>query len=79
MSKVSEWEVDCLRWRGRVLTGQHSHYCDDWDGPPMDETCGEWPCVCCKHGWCLPSANISETRANSGAAANDAGTKSLSD
>lgn len=43
----SEWEADCLRWRGRVLTGKHAHWCQDWDFLPIDETCpNEWPCAC---------------------------------
>lgn len=41
-----EWERDCLHWRGRTLTGQHKHWCDEWDGLPVDETCPEWPCGC---------------------------------
>lgn len=42
----SEWERDCLFWRGRVLTGKHPHYCHDWDGLPVDDTTPEWPCDC---------------------------------
>ena len=30
----------------RVLTGKYRHWCDDWDGLPIDETTPEWPCVC---------------------------------
>ena len=42
-----EWETDCLRWRGRVLTGKHAHWCFDWDGLPVDETCDEFhSCTC---------------------------------
>jgi hypothetical protein len=41
-----EWIEDCKRWRGRVLTGFYCHWCDDWDGLPIDETTPEWPCVC---------------------------------
>lgn len=42
-----DWEVDCRRWHGQVLTGQFSHWCPDWDFLPIDETCGEMDgCVC---------------------------------
>lgn len=41
-----DWKVDSLRWRGRVLVGIHAHWCLDWDGLPIDETCPEWPCAC---------------------------------
>lgn len=37
----------CLQYRGVVLTGKYAHWCHDWDGLPMDETCVmEWPCGC---------------------------------
>jgi hypothetical protein len=41
-----DWMRDCLKWRGRVLEGEHTHWCDDWDGLPVDETTPEWPCNC---------------------------------
>lgn len=44
-----EWYQDCMHWRGRVLTGKYAHWCNDWDGLPIDETCEEWPCVCEEH------------------------------
>jgi len=47
-----EWVEDCKRWRGKVLTGEHSHWCPDWDLLPIDETTPEWPCVCCKDNAC---------------------------
>ena len=44
---MSEWEVDCLRDRGRVLTGKFAHYCNEWDGMTVDETCAEFAaCLC---------------------------------
>lgn len=46
MERITDWEIDCLTWRGEVLTGEFSHWCYDWDGLPIDETCGEWPCAC---------------------------------
>lgn len=43
-----EWEEDCLKWRGKVLTGRYSHWCFEFDGLPMDETCErEWDCCTC--------------------------------
>lgn len=41
-----DWKDDCLRWRGKVLTGKHGHWCPDWDYLPIDETTPEWPCPC---------------------------------
>lgn len=41
-----DWIADCLRWRGKVLTGKFAHWCFDWDGLPIDETTPEWPCAC---------------------------------
>jgi hypothetical protein len=49
---MTEWEEDCLRWRGRILTGAHKHWCWDWDGLPIDETTPEWPCECCRGDAC---------------------------
>lgn len=43
-----QFKADCLHWRGRVLTGAHAHWCDDYDGLPVDETTPEWPCSCYK-------------------------------
>ncbi len=40
------WIVECMKWRGRVLDGDHAHWCEEWDGLPVDETCREWPCGC---------------------------------
>lgn len=42
----SDWQQDCEKWRSRLLTGARSHWCNDWDGLPVDETCDEWPCGC---------------------------------
>lgn len=42
------WIADCMRWRGVVLTGEFAHWCWDFDGLPMDETCErEWDCCTC--------------------------------
>ena len=42
----ADWIEDCLRWRGKVLTGKHTHWCPHWDYLPIDETTPEWPCPC---------------------------------
>lgn len=43
----TEWEADCLKWRGHVLTGRYAHWCGEYDDLPVDETCeNEWPCAC---------------------------------
>lgn len=42
-----DWEEDCLRWHGRVLTGKMGHWCSDWDYLPIDETSPEFAvCTC---------------------------------
>lgn len=41
---MRDWDDDCMEYRGTVLTGRYSHFCMDWDGLPIDETCIEWPC-----------------------------------
>ena len=40
------WCADCMKWRGRVLTGKFRHWCFEWDGLPVDETTPEWECGC---------------------------------
>ena len=46
---MTEWEKDCLMWWGRVLTGELGHWCHDWDGLAIDETCMEIDgCLCDK-------------------------------
>lgn len=42
----ADWIADSMHWRGRVLEGRHGHWCYEWDGLPVDETCDEWPCDC---------------------------------
>lgn len=42
-----EWVLDCMRWRGRMLTGKLAHWCWDWDGLPVDETTPEIDCCSC--------------------------------
>lgn len=41
-----EWIEDCMKWRRSILIGEFSHWCNGWDGIPIDETCDEWPCEC---------------------------------
>jgi hypothetical protein len=41
-----DWKEDCMKWRGKVLTGAKAHWCYEWDGLPVDETTPEWPCNC---------------------------------
>lgn len=43
-----QWEKDCLKWGGKVLTGKWGHYCYDWDDLPIDETCEEFNYCFCK-------------------------------
>ena len=46
-AKLAEkWVADCMRVRGRVLTGVHAHWCVERGGLPVDETCSELPCGC---------------------------------
>lgn len=45
---TNEFEADCMKWRGRLLTGQFAHWCSAWDLLPVDETCLEWPCACAR-------------------------------
>lgn len=41
-----DWVEDCLKWHGRVLTGNKCHWCYDWDDLPIDDTC-EMEMECC--------------------------------
>jgi hypothetical protein len=38
----AEFQFDCIKWRRVVLTGKFAHWCNDWDGLPVDETCDEF-------------------------------------
>ena len=49
MDDTLEWQSDCMRWHGRLLKEEHSHYCADWDYLPIDSTCLEFEsCTCWK-------------------------------
>ena len=46
---MSEFELDCMKTYGRVLTGKYKHYCAEWDYIPIDETFPEFEvCHCFK-------------------------------
>lgn len=38
---------DWLEAEYNKLTGKYKHYCLDWDGLPVDETCPEFECCTC--------------------------------
>jgi hypothetical protein len=42
--QTEEFKRDSLKWMGVVLTGKFAHWCNDWDGLPIDETCPEFTC-----------------------------------
>jgi hypothetical protein len=44
---MTDWEFDCIAERGRILTGNCQHWCPDWDGMTMDDTCAEFECCTC--------------------------------
>jgi hypothetical protein len=44
---MNDFDRDCLKERGRILTGRGAHYCHDWDGLTVDETTREWSCCSC--------------------------------
>lgn len=48
---MTEWEQDCIREYGKRLTGDYAHWCPEWDGLPVDETCVEFfACASCFPG-----------------------------
>ena len=47
---IDEWNTDCMKWWKRRLTGEKSHWCNDWDGLPIDETCKD-EIACCTCTW----------------------------
>lgn len=46
MTEQLAWEMNCMEQRGRMLTGEKRHYCEENWLSPTDETCPEWPCAC---------------------------------
>lgn len=45
---MTDWEEDCMYWWGRVLAGEHGHWCADFDDLPIDETCEEFEHCSCR-------------------------------
>ncbi len=43
-----DWVEDCMHWYGFVLTGEDAHWCYEFDGLPIDKTCGEYDYCTCK-------------------------------
>lgn len=42
-----DWIDDCMEFYGEVLIGKYAHWCPEWDGLPIDETCEEFKvCQC---------------------------------
>lgn len=42
-----DWKEDCMKWWGKILTGDKAHWCPEWDDLPIDETCDEFRfCQC---------------------------------
>ena len=43
----ADWIEDSMKWWGRVLDGENTHWCPDWDDLPIDKTCDEFEhCTC---------------------------------
>lgn len=43
MKKPSQdWIEDSTHWYGYVLEGEFAHWCNEFDGLPIDETCFEF-------------------------------------
>jgi hypothetical protein len=47
---MTDWEEDCIQWRGEVLMGKRAHFCYDYDGLPVDDTTSEALTCTCYHG-----------------------------
>jgi hypothetical protein len=45
--ELSEFDEECLRFYGKLLTGKKKHWCLNWDQLPIDETCEEFQCCFC--------------------------------
>ncbi len=47
LEEISEFDQDCQHHYGKILTGKYKHYCNEFDGLPIDETCIEFAyCLC---------------------------------
>lgn len=54
---VSDFEYWSMLERGRVLAGEFAHFCHDWDGMTVDETCDEYSCCNCEFAYApVPSS-----------------------
>lgn len=47
-----QWFDDCEHWHKKLLGGRYRHWCNDWDGFPVDETTPEFDCCTCFHCKC---------------------------
>lgn len=44
---MDELDQDSMHMRGEVLTGKYRHWCNEFDGLPVDENCFEFKfCTC---------------------------------
>ena len=50
---TDDFAADCLKERGRPLTGEFAHYCYDWDGLTVDETTDEFASCGCFDDSCV--------------------------
>lgn len=61
---LTKFEQDSLKEHGRILDGLFAHYCNDWDGMTVDETCSEISscnclvCVGCPSVYCSPENRL---------------------
>jgi hypothetical protein len=47
MNIMDELDKDSLDMRGETLKGKYRHYCNEFDGLPVDENCFEFKfCTC---------------------------------
>lgn len=60
--KAPTWDEDWKRWHGDRPHGQLAHWCDDWDGLPIDEDCMEF--MCCTCTWEDPAKGALATEAS---------------
>lgn len=44
---LTEFDKECIKWRGKKLIGKYAHWCDEWDSLPVDETTSEFSCCVC--------------------------------
>lgn len=44
---AKRFDQQCLLEYGRTLHGGHAHYCNEWDGLPIDDTMPEFDACTC--------------------------------